>query len=195
MSASSKDQIIKIYGDKRSGNCYKVQLVMEMLDIPYQWVAVDVLKGETRSADFLARNPNGKVPIIEYSDATVLAESNAILLHLAEDTSLLPEDWLARARVYQWLFFEQYSHEPFIAVARFIVVYLNQEQEQAERLTMLRDKATLHCRSWSITLPGSLFFRSTFRWRISHFMPIRIVLVKLVLNWPCIPISRPGSIG
>ena len=113
-----------VYGDTQSGNCYKVQLVLHQLNLPYRWVAVDTLKKETRSAAFLAKNPNGKIPLLELPSGEFLPESNAIMHYLAEGSPLLPGDRLERARVLQWLFFEQYSHEPYIAVARYIVRYL-----------------------------------------------------------------------
>ena len=112
-----------VYGDYRSGNCYKLKLLLNLLGLPYQWVAVDVLKGEARTAAFLAKNPNGKIPLLELSDGTYLWESNAILNYLAEGSALLPSDRLQRARVLQWQFFEQYNHEPAVAVARFIQLY------------------------------------------------------------------------
>ena len=116
--------MIKVYGDMQSGNCYKIKLLMSLLDIPHQWIAVDILAGETHTAGFLARNPNGKIPLLELPNGDCLTESNAILNYLAEGTDLLPTDALARARVLQWQFFEQYSHEPYVAVARFINKYL-----------------------------------------------------------------------
>ena len=112
-----------VYGDYRSGNCYKLKLLLNLLGLPYQWVAVDVLKGEARTAAFLAKNPNGKIPLLELSDGTYLWESNAILNYLAEGSALLPSERLQRARVLQWQFFEQYNHEPAVAVARFIQLY------------------------------------------------------------------------
>jgi len=92
-----------------------------MTDRPFEWVPTDVLARETRTDTFLALNPNGRVPVLVLPDGRILSESNAILIHLAENTSWLPAGAYQRAQVYQWLFFEQYSHEPYIAVARFIV--------------------------------------------------------------------------
>src|SRR5689334_21330070 len=103
-----------------SGNCYKVKLAAEQLRLPYRWVEVNSANGETRTPEFLARNPNGKVPTIALPDGTHLAESNAILHHFADGTALLPAGRLEHARALQWMFFEQYSHEPYVAVARFI---------------------------------------------------------------------------
>lgn len=102
-----------------SGNCYKVRLAAHQLGRPLELVDVDILKGESRTEDFLKRNPNGRVPTLELDDGRTLPESNAILFWLAEGTALLPEDRFARAEALQWMFFEQYSHEPYIAVARF----------------------------------------------------------------------------
>ena len=115
---------MKIYGDIRSGNCYKLKLLLELLGRPYQWEALDVLSGITQSPNFLALNPNGKIPLLRLDDGRVLAESNAILHFLAEGSDFLPTDRWDHAQVLQWLFFEQYSHEPYIAVARFIRSFL-----------------------------------------------------------------------
>jgi len=115
---------VKIFGDIRSGNCYKLALLCRQLNIPFEWVPVDVLSGETRKPGFLEKNPNGRIPVVRLDDGRYLWESNAILCYLAEGSPLLPEDSFAKARVLQWLFFEQYSHEPYIAVSIFIVKYL-----------------------------------------------------------------------
>lgn len=112
--------MLTLYDYLSSGNGYKCRLLLAQLGIPYRRVELDILKGETRTPEFLARNPNGRIPALELEDGTVLSESDAILFYLAEGTPHLPEDRLGRAQVLQWLFFEQYSHEPFIAVARFI---------------------------------------------------------------------------
>jgi len=123
-----------------SGNCYKVKLAAEQLRIPYRWVEVNSAKGETRTPEFLARNPNGKVPTITLEDGSHLAESNAILHYLADGTPLLPSERLAHARVLQWMFFEQYSHEPYIAVARFILYYLPPETPRRADLPRLHER-------------------------------------------------------
>lgn len=114
----------KVYGDHRSGNCYKIKLMLHLLDRDYEWIPVDILRGESREEAFLKKNPNGKIPVLELDDGTCLWESNAILNFLAEGTEFLPSDARLRTQVLQWQFFEQYSHEPYIAVARFIKVYL-----------------------------------------------------------------------
>lgn len=115
--------MLKVYGDYRSGNCYKVKLMLHLLGKEYQWIAVDILKGETQSEAFLAKNPNGKIPVLELEDGTCLWESNAILNFLADGSEFLPTEPRLRTQVLQWQFFEQYSHEPYVAVARFIQLY------------------------------------------------------------------------
>lgn len=119
-----------VYGDSQSGNCYKIQLLASLANIEHEWVEVDILNGETRTQDYLAKNANGKIPLLQIDTATYLPESNAILNYLAEGTPFLPEDRLARARVLQWQFFEQYSHEPYVAVARFINKYLGLPEDR-----------------------------------------------------------------
>ncbi len=126
--------MLRVFGDVWSGNCYKVKLALTRLKIPYEWVAIDILKGESRTPEFLARNPNGRVPVLELEDGTCLAESNAILWYLAAGTPLVPETQLARAQALQWMFFEQYSHEPNIATARYIVRYLGNPPGRREAL-------------------------------------------------------------
>ena len=112
--------MLKVYGMSASGNCHKVRMVLEALKLPYAWEEIDTRSGATRTPEFLAKNPNGKVPLLEIEPGVYLPESNAIIFYLAEGTALLPSDRLPRAQVLQWMFFEQYSHEPYIAVARFL---------------------------------------------------------------------------
>jgi len=123
-----------------SGNCYKVKLTLEQLHLPYRWVEIDSTRGETRTQSFLSKNPNGKVPTLALEDGTFLPESNAILNYLAEGSRLLPADRLGRARVLQWMFFEQYSHEPCIAVARSILRYLPPESPRQGELPRLQER-------------------------------------------------------
>ncbi len=122
----------KVYGDHRSGNCYKVKLMLHLLGRDYEWVPVDILRGESREESFLKKNPNGKIPVLELEDGVCLWESNAILNYLAEGSEFLPVDARLRTQVLQWQFFEQYSHEPFIAVARFIKVYLGMPDDRLD---------------------------------------------------------------
>ncbi len=130
---------MKLYGDKKSGNCYKILLTAAMLEQPIEWIDVDIMQGETRTAKFSQKNPNGKIPLLELDDGRFLAESNAIVNYLSFDTNLLPTDKYAFSLVQQWQFFEQYSHEPYIAVARFIQKYLGLP---AERLDEFHAKQT-----------------------------------------------------
>jgi len=111
--------MLRLYDDPISGNGYKVRLALTWLGLPFEYVTLDIMKNETRTPAFLAINPNGRIPALRFGDGTVLSESNAILWYLAEGTKLAPADRLARARTLQWMFFEQYEHEPNIAVARF----------------------------------------------------------------------------
>jgi glutathione S-transferase len=115
--------MITLFQQHDSGNCYKVRLALAHLGRPFRTIEVSTSDGSTRKPDFLAKNPIGKVPTVELDDGRFLAESNAILLHLAEGTPLLPADSYDRAKAFEWLFFEQYSHEPAIAVRRALSVY------------------------------------------------------------------------
>lgn len=123
MSNSATPSVVRLYESNiPSGNAYKVSLLLSNLTITgVETISLDILAkpSETRSADFLSQNPNGRIPVVELADGRYLAESNAILLYLAEGSALLPEDPVLRAEVHQWLFFEQYSHERFIAVLKF----------------------------------------------------------------------------
>jgi len=129
-----------VYGMSSSGNCYKVRLLLEQLQIPYQWIEMDTRKGVTRTAEFLAKNPNGRVPLFELEPGQFLAESDAILFYLAEDTAFWPQQRRARAEVLQWMFFEQYSHEPYIAVARYICKMLPADHVRRSDLPRLHER-------------------------------------------------------
>jgi glutathione S-transferase len=120
MCPHEETMMLRVYGMSNSGNCHKVRMTLEALALPYAWTEIDTIRGDTRKPEFLAMNPNGKAPLLEIEPGTYLPESNAILWYLADGTPLLPTDALDRARVLQWMFFEQYSHEPYIAVARFL---------------------------------------------------------------------------
>jgi glutathione S-transferase len=132
--------MITIYGMRASGNCYKLQLLLDQLGRDYRWVDVDSAHGETRTPAYLAKNPNGKVPLLELEDGRRLAESDAILCYLAEGTPLWPDDPWLRAQTLQWLFFEQYSHEPCIAVARFIRLFLPADHPRRAELPALHER-------------------------------------------------------
>lgn len=122
----------RVYGDMSSGNCYKIKLLMQLLGIEHEWHHVDILANETQRPAFVSMNPNMKIPVLQLNDKEFLWESNAILNYLAEGTDYLPESGLERARVLQWQFFEQYSHEPYIAVARYINVFLGMPADREE---------------------------------------------------------------
>ena len=132
--------MLKVYGDYNSGNCYKIKLMLHLLGLEYEWQSVDILNGETETPAFLAKNPNGKVPVLELDDGTCLWESNAILNYLADGSEFLPTEPRLRTQVLQWQFFEQYSHEPYVAVARFIQFYLGLPQERLEEYRKLQKR-------------------------------------------------------
>jgi glutathione S-transferase len=132
--------LITVYGMADSGNCYKVKLCLDQLKLPYRWVVINTTRGETRTKEFLARNANAQVPTLELEDGGYLPESGAILAYLAEGTPLLPSGRLERARVLQWMFFEQYSHEPCIAVARAILRYQPPDSPRRAELPTLRER-------------------------------------------------------
>ena len=150
-------QAFKLYGDHRSGNCYKAAWILALTGTSFEWVETDIMKQTTRTPEFLAMNPNGRVPLLQLPDGHFLAESNAMLLHLAEGSLFLPTDAWQRALVYQWLFFEQYSHEPYIAVARFLVKFAGREAEDAGLLKTLRKKGAFALGVMEKALSSSLF--------------------------------------
>lgn len=135
--------MLTVYGDRKSGNCLKVAWVAAHLGIALDWRAIDILRGETRTPDFLALNPDGRVPTLVLEDGRTLAESNAIIGYLARDSALIPDDAFARAKMRQWLFWEQYSHEPFIAVRRFQRLYLGRDEAELDPKLLERGHAAL----------------------------------------------------
>jgi glutathione S-transferase len=128
----------RLYDYLPSGNGYKVRLLLTQLGIPFEYIELDILKGETQTPEFLQKNPNGRIPVLELEPGVFLSESNAILLYLSEGTPFLPADRLERARAIQWLFFEQYSHEPFIATSRF---WLHQGKAEEYREALAQKQA------------------------------------------------------
>ncbi len=116
--------MIKVYGDSNSGNCLKVKWVCDRLALPYSWVEMNTMKGESRTPEFLKLNGAGQVPTVVLDDGRALAQSNAIIRHLARDSDLIPADAYDAAKMDEWLFWEQNSHEPFVAACRFQMVYL-----------------------------------------------------------------------
>ncbi|MCA1458306.1 glutathione S-transferase family protein [Bradyrhizobium sp. BRP22] len=134
---------MKIYGDDKSGNCLKVKWVCDHLALPYTWIDVDILKQETRSADFLRMNSAGQVPTVVLDDGRALAQSNAIIRYLARGSDLIPSDDFAAAKMDEWLFWEQYSHEPYIAVCRFQMRYLGKSASELDPEKVRRGHAAL----------------------------------------------------
>lgn len=134
---------LRIYGDTKSGNCLKVKWTAERLALPFDWVEVDILRSQSRTPEFLAMNPAGQVPAVIFDDGRALAQSNAIMLHLAEGSALIPTDAFERAKMYEWLFWEQYSHEPYVAVARFQVAYLGKPVSELDPRLVERGGAAL----------------------------------------------------
>jgi glutathione S-transferase len=132
-----------IYGDSISGNCLKVKFVADRLGLPYDWVESDVRTGVTRTPEFLAINPAGQVPVVVFADNGPLAQSNAIMLHLAWDSDLVPLDAWERAQMFQWLFWEQYSHEPAIAVLRFQRLYLKKPNSEIDSALVKKSERAL----------------------------------------------------
>ena len=135
--------MITIHGDPISGNCLKVKWTAERLAVPFVWIDVDVVKAESRTPEFLALNPAGQVPTVVLDDGRVLAQSNAIILHLAEGSPLIPADAYERAKMFEWLFWEQYSHEPYIAVARFQMRYLGKPRGEIDPKIIQRGETAL----------------------------------------------------
>jgi len=134
---------MEIYGDTASGNCQKVRLLADYLGLRYAWVPVDITKGQTRTADYLAKFPQGQVPAIAFDDGRCLAQSNAIMRYLARGSYLLPDDAWAQAKIDEWLFWEQYSHEPYIAVCRFQMLYQGKPKEAREAWRVERGERAL----------------------------------------------------
>ena len=132
--------MIRVYGMAVSGNCWKASTILRLTGHEFLWLETDTTKGDTRTPAFLALNPQAEIPVVVLSDGTVLTQSNAILAHFAEGTRWMPEPGLARTRVLQWLFWEQYSHEPYLAVARNLIAYRGQKHAQAERLAQCAER-------------------------------------------------------
>ncbi len=136
--------MITIYGDMISGNCLKIKYTADYLGLPYRWEAVDILKGQSRTDGFLAMNPSGQVPVLELDDGRILSQSNAIISYLAQDSTLIPKDSFNQAEVNQWLFWEQYSHEPYVAVCRFHMLYQGKPAHEREAWRVERGEAALN---------------------------------------------------
>ena len=134
---------MKIYGDLNSGNCLKVKWTADRLGLAYAWVPVDVTAGGSRTPAYLAKFPQGQVPGVEFSDGRTLAQSNAIIRYLARGSRLLPDDAFTQAKIDEWLFWEQYSHEPYVAVCRFHMLYLGKSKESRDPARVERGEKAL----------------------------------------------------
>ena len=149
---------MKIYGDVGSGNCLKVKFTADYLRLPYTWVPTDIMKGETRTPEFLAKFLMGRIPAVELADGRRVAESNAIIRYLARGSGLLPDDRYTEAKIDELLFWEQYSHEPYVATTRYHIVYLKRSLaerepwrvERGEAALDLMDRRLLTGRSWLV---------------------------------------------
>jgi glutathione S-transferase len=134
---------MKIYGDINSGNSLKVKWACDRLALPYVWVAIDTLKQESRTPEFLKLNNAGQIPVVVFDDGRTLAQSNAILRYLGRGSDLIPSDAFAQAKMDEWLFWEQYSHEPYIAVCRFHMFYLGKPASDLDPDKVKRGYAAL----------------------------------------------------
>jgi glutathione S-transferase len=141
--ACPRGSIMRIYGDSISGNCHKVKWTADYLGLRYDWIETDILKSQSRTPQFLAMNPAGQVPTVVLDDGRPLAQSNAIILHLAEGSDLTPADRYERAKMLEWMFWEQYSHEPYVAVARFQVKYLGRPPSELDPNLVKKSQAAL----------------------------------------------------
>ena len=134
---------MKVYGDTKSGNCLKVKWVCDRLALPYRWIDVDIMKGQSRTPEFLKLNGAGQVPVVVLDDGRTLAQSNAIIRYLARDSDLIPRDPFDAAKMDEWLFWEQYSHEPYVAVCRFQMAYLGKDVSELDPDKVKRGYAAL----------------------------------------------------
>jgi glutathione S-transferase len=182
---------MKIYGDYGSGNCLKVKYTADHLRLPYTWIPIDIMNAETKTPEFLARFPLGRIPAVELDDGRRLAESNAIIRYLARGSALLPGDAFAQAKVDEWLFWEQYSHEPYIATTRYHIVYLKRTLDQREAWRVERGESALDLmdrsladRSWlagdSMTIADIALLAYT---RLAHEGGFDLTPRKKVRTW------------
>ncbi len=195
-----------LFDNLDSGNGYKVRLLLAQLGLDYRWTDLDIDAGKTRTPEFLKRNPNGRIPTLELDDGTNLAESNAILWYLAEGTAFVPGDRLGRAQALQWMFFEQYSHEPFVATPRYIVKHLPPEHARRAELPerLAKGRAALAVMDEHLEVAPLLRRRALHDRRHRARTPTRTSRTKAATIWrrtrACAPGSRasrrsPGNVG
>ena len=197
--------MITLYDYLDSGNGFKIRLLLAQLKQPYRWIEKDILASQTRTPEFLAKNPNGRIPALELDDGTVIAESNAILWYLAEGSPFIPDNRLQRAQVLQWMFFEQYSHEPYVATPRFIVKHLPADSPRHAELPdrMARGRAALgvmdtHLAQQPFFVGGSLHARRYSAVRIhacAHEAGFDLAPYKNVRGWIERVASQPGYVS
>ena len=185
---------MRIYGDSISGNCLKVRWACDHLGLAYDWIETDVMQAATRTPEFLALNPAGQVPTVVLADGRPLAQSNAILLHLAEGSDLIPADAYERARMLEWMFWEQYSHEPYVAVARFQVRYLGRAVAELEPKVVERGNGALQRQKtpWAMAVSWSAAGSA---WPTSRSWPTPASPETAASTWRAIQGCRPGSSG
>ena len=148
----------RLYDFLPSGNGYKIRLLLTQIGMPFERIEINILKGESRTPEFLSRNPNGKIPVLEVEEGKYLAESNAILMYVSEGTEFLPYDRFLKAQALQWLFFEQYSHEPFIATPRYWISILGKAEEYKEALKEKHEHGYAALEVMETHLTGKTFF-------------------------------------
>ena len=153
--------MITIHGYSPSGNCHKLRMLLGHLGRDYQWIETDSAHGATRTPEYLAKNPNGRVPMIELDDGRIMVESNAILYWLADGTQYFAGDTWQRAQTLAWMFFEQYSHEPFVAVARFICGWMPLDSPRRADLPKLRERGHAALAVMEKHLAANAWFSST----------------------------------
>jgi glutathione S-transferase len=193
-----------LYDYLDSGNGYKIRLLFALLQRPYGWTELDIMKGETRTPQFLAKNSNGRIPTLELDDGTFLAESDAILWYVAEGTPFIPADRLGRAKVLQWMFFEQYSHEPYVATPRFIVRHFPADSprraELPDRLKRGRDALQVmedHLKSHSFFVNETYSIADIALYAYTHVAPeagLDLAAYPGVLAWLGRVASQPRHI-
>lgn len=203
---------MQLYGTRTSGNCWKAAQILELTGHQFDWVETDSNAGATQTPGFLALSAIGKVPLVVLDDGTILVESNAILLHFAEGTEWLPGPGLARTRVHEWLFFEQYSHEPYIAVARNLVTWRREADLFRERLEDCARRGAqaldvmerqLAARSWLVgegpTIADLALFAYTHRadegrFDLAHWPGVQAWVSRVTALPGITTLPRPGEI-
>ena len=183
---------MKIYGDQNSGNCLKVKWVADRLALPYDWIEIDTLKGGSRTAEFLKLNPWGQVPAVVLDDGRTLAQSNAIIRYLARGSELIPADAFAAAKMDEWLFWEQYSHEPYVAVCRFHMLYLGRKASELDPEKVRRGIAALDHLERRLG-ENRFLVGETFSLADVALSPIRVSRMRAASIWRAMRRSGAGS--